>query len=141
MNKMPDQRPILYTPESPDVGDASRTENGEDSATVVADRTQADELARKVAVGDELSEYEKVAERGVRDITGPAGRPLPVRLRPKSSPVGGRIEPSVAGIRHRSRPALNYLCQSARVALRRGVELVAHETSQCRFVLVQNEKT
>ena len=79
MNKMPDQRPILYTPESPDVGDASQTENGEDSATVVADRTQADELARKVAVGDELSEYEKVAGRGVRDITGPAGRPSPVR--------------------------------------------------------------
>ena len=137
MNKMPDQRPILCTPESPDVGDASRTENGEDSATVVADRTQADELA----VGDEPSEYEKVARRGVRNITGPAGRPLPVRLRPKSSPVGGRIEPSVAGIRHRSRPALNYLCQSARVALRRGVELVAHDARQCRFVLVQNEKT
>ena len=75
MNKMPDQRPILYTPESPDVGDASRTENDEDSATVVADQTQADELA----VGDEPSEYEKVAGRGVRDITGPAGRPSPVR--------------------------------------------------------------
>ena len=79
MNKTPDQRPMLYTPESPNVGDASRTENGKDSATVVADRTQADELARKVAVGDDLSEYEKVARRGVRNITGPAGRPSPVR--------------------------------------------------------------
>ena len=75
MNKMPDQRPMLYTPESANVGDASRTKNDEDAATVVADRTQADELA----VGDEPSEYEKVAGRGVRDITGPAGRPSPVR--------------------------------------------------------------
>jgi hypothetical protein len=56
---------VLYVPDSPNVG-AAEPENGSDDRKTSARReARADELAAQVAMADELSNYEKVAGRGV----------------------------------------------------------------------------
>lgn len=57
---------ILYVPASPNVGAADPDGNPDDAKGAAKDQARADDLAAKVAVGDELSAYEKVAGRGVR---------------------------------------------------------------------------
>lgn len=64
MTDEPNDNGILYVPASPNVG-AARTSKGLDPKQAAKDRARADDLAAKVAVGDELSGYEKVAGRGV----------------------------------------------------------------------------
>ncbi len=59
-------RRVLYMPDSPNVGDVNI--NDGDPKHAAEDREQADELAAKVATGDELSAYAKVAGRGVPEI-------------------------------------------------------------------------
>ena len=65
MDEAPDERPVLYLPDSPNVGAAAPVGTSGDQETLAADRVRANDLALKVAVADELSEYEKVAGRGV----------------------------------------------------------------------------
>lgn len=65
MSKWPGDLPVLYLPDSPNVGAAASTGSSSDKEALAADRARADDLAMKVAIGDELSEYEKVAGRGV----------------------------------------------------------------------------
>lgn len=57
---------VLYVPNSPNVGAADPDGNPDDAKSAAKDQARADDLAAKVAVGDELSGYEKVAGRGVR---------------------------------------------------------------------------
>lgn len=57
---------ILYVPASPNVGAADPDGDPNDAKGSAKDQARADDLAAKVAVGDELSAYEKVAGRGVR---------------------------------------------------------------------------
>ncbi len=61
----PEANPILYVPDSPNVGAADPDGNPDDPKQGAKDRARADDLAAKVAIGDELSAYEKVAGRGV----------------------------------------------------------------------------
>jgi hypothetical protein len=60
-----EEKPILYVPDSPNVGAADPDEYPDDPKRAAKDQARADDLAAKVAVGDELSAYEKVAGRGV----------------------------------------------------------------------------
>ncbi|MBW6529080.1 hypothetical protein KZ813_19760 [Sphingomonas sp. RHCKR7] len=60
-----EERPVLYVPDSPNVGAADPDADKDDPKRAAKDRARADDLAAKVAVGDELSGYEKVAGRGV----------------------------------------------------------------------------
>lgn len=57
---------ILYVPASPNVGAADPDGNPDDAKGAAKEQARADDLAAKVAIGDELSAYEKVAGRGVR---------------------------------------------------------------------------
>ncbi|GAA0672998.1 hypothetical protein GCM10009102_25630 [Sphingomonas insulae] len=57
---------VRYVPDSPNVGAADPDGNPDDAKGSAKDQSRADDLAAKVAVGDELSAYEKVAGRGVR---------------------------------------------------------------------------
>ncbi|TCP33105.1 hypothetical protein [Sphingomonas sp. BK235] len=59
-----EEQRVLYVPDSPNVGAADPDDDG-DPKRVAKDRARADDLAAKVAIGDELSAYEKVAGRGV----------------------------------------------------------------------------
>jgi hypothetical protein len=59
------ERPVLYIPDTPNVGAADPDGNPDDPKRAAKDQARADDLAAKVAVGDELSAYEKVAGRGV----------------------------------------------------------------------------
>ncbi|WP_140850549.1 hypothetical protein [Sphingomonas glacialis] len=63
MKKKKSVEHVLYIPDSPNVGDVNV--NDGDLKNAAQDRAQADELAAKVSIGDELSAYEKVAGRGV----------------------------------------------------------------------------
>lgn len=66
---MPDQKTddrILYVPASPNVGAADPDGHPDDAKAAAKDQARADDLAAKVAIGDELSAYETVAGRGVR---------------------------------------------------------------------------
>lgn len=65
MSEQPQDRPVLYMPDSPNVGDFDPAESGSDPKRRERDKAQADDLASKVSIGDELSEYERVAGRGV----------------------------------------------------------------------------
>lgn len=65
MTKTPSEAPIIYVPDSPNVGDVAPAADFADPAAAAADRAQADDLATKVAIADELSEYEIVAGKGV----------------------------------------------------------------------------
>ena len=56
---------VLYVPDSPNVGAADPDGNADDPKQAARDKSRADDLAAKVAVGDELSAYEKVAGRGI----------------------------------------------------------------------------
>ncbi len=56
---------VLYVPASPNVGAADPDDDSDNPKQSVKDRARADDLAEKVAIGDELSAYEKVAGRGV----------------------------------------------------------------------------
>lgn len=58
------ERPVLYMPDSPNVGAADPDDHPDDPKRAARDKARADDLAAKVAVGDELSGYEKVAGRG-----------------------------------------------------------------------------
>ena len=58
-------QPVFYLPDSPNVGAAAPASETDGGAEGELDRARADDLAAKVATGDELSEYEKVAGRGV----------------------------------------------------------------------------
>ncbi|MGK6325075.1 hypothetical protein ACMGDM_18580 [Sphingomonas sp. DT-51] len=60
-----EDQPVLYVPASPNVGAADPDGDPDDPKRAAKDRARADDLAAKVAVGDELSAYEKVAGRGV----------------------------------------------------------------------------
>ncbi len=60
-----EQQPVLYMPDSPNVGAADPDGDPENRKGAAKDQARADDLAAKVAVGDELSGYEKVAGRGV----------------------------------------------------------------------------
>jgi hypothetical protein len=67
---MPDEQndqPVLYIPDSPNVGAADPDGNPDDPKRAAKDQARADDLAAKVAIGDELSAYEKVAGRGVAE--------------------------------------------------------------------------
>ena len=59
------ERPVLYMPDSPNVGAADPDGDPENPKGAAKDQASADDLAAKVAVGDELSAYEKVAGRGI----------------------------------------------------------------------------
>jgi hypothetical protein len=59
------EQPILYVPDTPNVGAADPDAYPDDPKRAAKDQARADDLAAKVAVGDELSAYEKVAGRGV----------------------------------------------------------------------------
>lgn len=65
MSKPPQDRPVLYMPDSPNVGDFDPAEPGSDPKRRKRDKAKADDLASKVSIGDELSGYERVAGRGV----------------------------------------------------------------------------
>lgn len=56
---------VLYVPDSPNVGAAAPDGNPDNPKQAAKDQARADDLAAKVAIGDELSGYEKVAGRGV----------------------------------------------------------------------------
>ncbi|MEK9209988.1 hypothetical protein [Sphingomonas sp. 2378] len=56
---------VLYVPDSPNVGAADPDENADNPKQAAKDQARADDLAAKVAIGDELSAYERVAGRGV----------------------------------------------------------------------------
>lgn len=58
-------KPVLYVPDSPNVGAADTDAAADDRKGAAKDQSRADDLAAKVAIGDELSAYEKVAGRGV----------------------------------------------------------------------------
>ena len=58
-----DEKPVLYIPDSPNNLDA--VTDPDDEKRSAKERSRADDLAEKVAIGDELSGYEKVAGRGV----------------------------------------------------------------------------
>jgi hypothetical protein len=60
-----DEQHILNLPDSPNVGAADPDEYPDDPKRAKKDQARADDLAAKVAIGDELSAYEKVAGRGV----------------------------------------------------------------------------
>ncbi len=60
-----DDRPVLYVPDSPNNLDA--VTDADDDKRSAKERARANDLAEKVAIGDELSGYEKVAGRGVPD--------------------------------------------------------------------------
>lgn len=60
-------RHVLYVPDSPNVGAVNPDDYHGDPEQLASDQARADDLAAKVATGDELSGYEKVAGRGVRD--------------------------------------------------------------------------
>ncbi|MEI5685654.1 hypothetical protein [Sphingomonas kyungheensis] len=57
--------PVLYMPDSPNVGAADPDGDPNDPKRAAKDQARADDLAAKVAIGDELSGYEKVAGRGI----------------------------------------------------------------------------
>lgn len=57
--------PVLYMPDSPNVGAADPDGDPNDPKRALKDQARADDLAAKVAIGDELSGYEKVAGRGI----------------------------------------------------------------------------
>ncbi len=59
------EQPVLYMPDTPNVGAADPDGNSDDPKRAAKDQARADDLAAKVAVGDELSGYETVAGRGV----------------------------------------------------------------------------
>lgn len=59
------EKPVLYMPDSPNVGAADPDGDPDDPKRAAKDQARADDLAAKVAIGDELSGYEKVAGRGV----------------------------------------------------------------------------
>lgn len=61
----PKEDRVLYVPASKNVGAADPDGNPDDPKQAAKDQARADDLAAKVAVGDELSAYEKVAGRGV----------------------------------------------------------------------------
>ncbi|MBB5711839.1 hypothetical protein [Sphingomonas xinjiangensis] len=65
MSDEPNGDHVLYVPASPNVGAADPDDGQEDAKQSARDRARADDLAAKVAIGDELSAYEKVAGRGV----------------------------------------------------------------------------
>ena len=52
-------------PDTPNVGAADPDGNPDDPKRAAKDQARADDLAAKVAVGDELSGYETVAGRGI----------------------------------------------------------------------------
>ena len=56
---------VLNVPASPNVGAADPDAYPDDPKQAKKDQARADDLAAKVAIGDELSAYEKVAGRGV----------------------------------------------------------------------------
>lgn len=56
---------VLYVPDSPNVGAADPDAHADNPKQAAKDQARADDLAAKVAVGDELSAYERVAGRGV----------------------------------------------------------------------------
>jgi hypothetical protein len=58
-------KPVLYMPDSDNVGAADPDGDPNDPKRAAKDQARADDLAAKVAIGDELSAYEKVAGRGV----------------------------------------------------------------------------
>ncbi|NYD89219.1 hypothetical protein [Sphingomonas melonis] len=58
-------KPVLYMPDSPNVGAADPDGDPNDPKRSAKDQARADDLAAKVAIGDELSGYEKVAGRGI----------------------------------------------------------------------------
>jgi hypothetical protein len=58
-------KPVLYMPDSDNVGAADPDGDPNDPTRAAMDQARADDLAAKVAIGDELSAYEKVAGRGV----------------------------------------------------------------------------
>jgi hypothetical protein len=57
-------RPVLYVPDSPNTLEASGTDP-DDRRAAIKEQTRAADLAEKLAIGDELSGYEKVAGRGI----------------------------------------------------------------------------
>ncbi|WP_125994040.1 hypothetical protein [Sphingomonas sp. S-NIH.Pt15_0812] len=59
------EKPILYMPDSPNVGAADPDGDPDNPKRAAQDKARADDLAAKVAIGDELSAYETVAGRGV----------------------------------------------------------------------------
>jgi hypothetical protein len=59
------EKPVLYIPDSPNVGAADPDGDPDDPKRSAKDQARADDLAAKVAIGDELSGYEKVAGRGI----------------------------------------------------------------------------
>ena len=59
------EQPVLYMPDTPNVGAADPDGNPDDPKRAAKDQARADDLAAKVAVGDELSGYEAVAGRGI----------------------------------------------------------------------------
>ena len=61
------ERPVLYSPDAPNVGAASTPDGEQDRKAAAKDQARADDLAAKVAMADELSGYEKVAGRGTPD--------------------------------------------------------------------------
>ncbi len=61
-----DEQAFSHVPDSPAPGAADDPAT-DDHKRVAKERKRADELAEKLAVGDELSGYEKVAARGVAE--------------------------------------------------------------------------
>jgi hypothetical protein len=59
-----DEPRVLYMPDSPNVGAADPDGDADNPKRAAKDQSRADDLAAKVAVGDELSGYEKVAGHG-----------------------------------------------------------------------------
>ncbi len=61
----PKEPPVLYMPDTPNIGAADPDGDPNDPKRAAKDQARADDLAAKVAVADELSGYEKVAGRGI----------------------------------------------------------------------------
>jgi len=61
----PTEPPVIYMPDSPNIGAADPDGDPNDPKRAAKDQARADDLAAKVAVADELSGYEKVAGRGI----------------------------------------------------------------------------
>lgn len=59
------EKPVLYIPDSPNVGAAPTDIDPDDAKRILKEQARADDLAAKVAIADELSGYEKVAGRGL----------------------------------------------------------------------------
>jgi len=70
-------------PDSPNVGDIQPAGENANPNQVRSDRERADDIAEKVAIGDELSEYERVAGRGIPSAR--CSSPL-LKTRPHSRP-------------------------------------------------------